>query len=115
MEKETIVMDDDDDDVVELFTEKEKDEIELNISQLIDEFIQHNPLAFSFDNFNNLFNVIFNSRIALKFVSICLDIISVLYKVLLQILPQYAFIVNMLIINLTITILIYDIYLFIRF
>ena len=43
-----------DDDVVELFTQKEKDEIELNISQLIDEFIQYNPLSFSFENFNNL-------------------------------------------------------------
>ena len=65
MEKETIVMDDDDDDVVELFTQKEKDEIELNISQLIDEFIQHNPLAFSFDNFNNLLEEYIYTNISL--------------------------------------------------
>lgn len=37
-----------------LITQTDKDELQLNISQLIDNFISINPLSFSYDNFENL-------------------------------------------------------------
>lgn len=43
-----------DDFDIQLFSETDKDEIELNISQLIDSFISNNPLSFSYENFENL-------------------------------------------------------------
>ena len=43
-----------DDFDIQLFSQTDKDEIELNISQLIDEFITNNPLSFSYENFENL-------------------------------------------------------------
>lgn len=39
---------------IQIVSESDKDEIELNISQLIDEFITNNPLSFSYENFENL-------------------------------------------------------------
>ena len=43
-----------DDFDIQLFSQTDKDEIQLNISQLIDEFITNNPLSFSYENFENL-------------------------------------------------------------
>ena len=37
-----------DDFDIQLFSQTDKDEIQLNISQLIDEFITNNPLSFSY-------------------------------------------------------------------
>jgi len=52
-------------EVIELFTRKEKDEIEVNISLLIDDFIENNPLCFSCENFENLLEEHIYSNISL--------------------------------------------------
>jgi|UniRef100_A0A6C0CJ35 putative phage-type endonuclease len=56
---------DSEEDLIELFTRKEKDEIEVNISLLIDDFIENNPLCFSYENFENLLQEHIYSNISL--------------------------------------------------